>query len=898
MLCRRSTITLIAAFSLSPLAAAPGTVNTILPSITEGSGGLDLEDFDYFANSMCSLGDLDGDGVDDLAVGAMFDDTGAEDAGAVHLLFLNEDSSVRASTKIAHGSGGLSLAEGDAFGRSVAALGDLDGDGVTDLAVGAYFDDAGGAFGSDRGAVHILFLNADGTVKATAKIADGSGSLSLGDDDFFGIGLATLGDLDGDGVTELVVGTAGDNTGGSDRGAIHILFLNQDGSVKVVEKIAHGSGGLALSDGDGFGSSCTSIGDRDGDGIPEIAVGALMDDTGGTTRGAVHIVFLNVDASVKSSSKIAHGTGGLSLADSDAFGTTCASLGDLDGDGIGDLGVGAPGDDTGGGARGAVHLIFLNGNSSVKSLAKIAHGSGALTLDNNENFGFSILPMGDPDDDHIANVAVGAIANFGVSTLLGGIHLLEIGDAPLVVNTLADEFDLPSGATLSLREAIRDADATGEFRTILFDDSLNGATLELDAGRGPLAPSSQSLRITGEGLDGGLTLSGQGQTQLFSLTTATVTVDQMNLRDGFSASGGGICSLDSNSRLVLDRVTLADGNGSTAGGGAVRCSGSLSVTDSTFLENTAEFGGAILVDGLSSRLSVINGTFARNAATGSNDGGGAIFFSGAGALARIRYSTFVENSTNEIGGAIRSDAGVVIVADSLFAGNSAVVESPDYDIGITEAGGIATVDLSDLLNLGDYGGPTPVQPLKPSSTAKGTATHLPLPENDQRGEGFPRTVGTGRDPGAVEGTEETDFQPDGRIGLKSGSQSGNNRYNLSGQGQTAKVTLSGRKKTKSYFTVENDGSITDAIQLRSTPLSKKTLKAKVYRLTGGRTNVTSQLFTSGLALGNLAPGSAIAFQADWSRKSATKKAKQTVKITARSGAGPKSDVIGAKMKSK
>ena len=87
---------------------------------------------------------------------------------------------------------------------------------MADLAVGAQYDDDGG---SDRGAVYVLFLNADGTVRAEQKISDTAGGLTatLNDSDSFGYSVAGVGDVDGDGVADLAVGASADDDGGSDR---------------------------------------------------------------------------------------------------------------------------------------------------------------------------------------------------------------------------------------------------------------------------------------------------------------------------------------------------------------------------------------------------------------------------------------------------------------------------------------------------------------------------------------------------------------------------------------------------------------------------------------------------------------------------------------------------------
>ena len=115
------------------------------------------------------------------------------------------------------------LSDTDLFGESVANIGDLDGDGNTDIVVGADQDDAGGA---DRGAVHIIFLNADGTPKSTVEINDDTANgPTLSDGDQFGVSVANIGDIDSNGTTDIVVGAILDDAGGADRGAVHIIFL-------------------------------------------------------------------------------------------------------------------------------------------------------------------------------------------------------------------------------------------------------------------------------------------------------------------------------------------------------------------------------------------------------------------------------------------------------------------------------------------------------------------------------------------------------------------------------------------------------------------------------------------------------------------------------------------------
>jgi hypothetical protein len=403
------------------------------------SGGPTLSDFDQFGGSLASVGDIDGDGVTDLAAGAILDDTGGMNRGAVYVLFMNTDGTVKSSQKIASGTGGgPTLNNGDRFGRTLASLGDLDGDGVPDLAVGADLDDTGG---SNRGAVYVLFMNSNGTVKSSQKIATGTGGgPTLVDSDRLGSSLTSLGDFDGDGLSDLAAGADGDNTAGIDRGAVHLLLLNADGTVKSSQKIASGlGGGPTLADSDRFGRSLTSLRDVDGDGVTDLAVGAVGDDTGGTDRGAVHMLLMNADGTVKDSQKIASGAnGGPTLSNGDAFGSSAGSLGDLDGDGVTDLAVGAFYDNTGGSDRGAVHVLFLSSDGTVKRAQKIASNTGGgPTLGDNSSFGSSLAFLGDLDGDGIGDMAVGAEREDTGGTNRGAVHVfflaqphLDFGDAP------------------------------------------------------------------------------------------------------------------------------------------------------------------------------------------------------------------------------------------------------------------------------------------------------------------------------------------------------------------------------------------------------------------------------------------------------------------------------------
>ena len=393
------------------------------------NGGLDSGD--NFGAALADIGDLEGDGVRDLAVGAPGDDTNGDNRGAVWVLFMNSDGSVDISSKIAQNVNGFTgnLDNDDRFGSAVAGIGDLNGDGFRDLAVGAPLDDDGG---DDRGAVWILFMNADGTVAGNAKISDQQGGFSgdLDDGDQFGAAVSALGDLDGDGIGDLAVGAPLAQDNGVIKGTVWILFMNADGTVRSTARIADGKGDFSDSvfADDRFGGALAGIGDLDGDGIPDLAVGADQRDAGGSDRGTVWILFLNRNGTVREQMRIASNTGGFEgeLADGDRFGSSIARVGDFNDDGIDDLAVGAAGDDDGGTDRGAVWILFLKTTGKVKGEAKISSTEGKFDrdLDDGDNFGASLAGLGNFNNDQLDDIAVGAPLDDDDETDAGAFYIL------------------------------------------------------------------------------------------------------------------------------------------------------------------------------------------------------------------------------------------------------------------------------------------------------------------------------------------------------------------------------------------------------------------------------------------------------------------------------------------
>jgi len=265
---------------------------------------------DGFGRSASAAGDVNGDGFDDIIIGANGNDTAANSAGAAYVYYGGTAPDTTPDLTL------LGEAVNNYFGIAVSGAGDFDGDGFGDLLVGAYGNTAGGS------------LAGRAYVYRGGPAADGAPDWVLTGNtfDYLGISVARAGDMNGDGADDIVVGTLGLGSlpgraliyhGGTDADATPDLVLTGE------------------APGDHFGISVACAGDVNGDGFSDLVVGADKHDAAGDNAGAAYVFFGGPQLDPVPDRKY------VGEATTSGFGAAVGSGGDGSGDGFDDVLIGA-----------------------------------------------------------------------------------------------------------------------------------------------------------------------------------------------------------------------------------------------------------------------------------------------------------------------------------------------------------------------------------------------------------------------------------------------------------------------------------------------------------------------------------------------------------------------------
>ena len=359
-----------------------------------GATLLGANDRGWVGSAMAPAGDVDGDGQADVLLGDPY--TGRQ-AGAVYMVggpITGRIDLSEARTQF------LGVEEQDWAGVSVAGAGDIDGDGYDDVLIGA---PGHGPPGRPNVGTAYLVLGP----------VTGSFDLSLSDATFVGerpndgagISVSSAGDVDDDGLPDVLVGAQG--SWGADgsvdySGAAYVASGWRRGTMRLRAADARMYGAL---DADSLGNSVDGLGDVSGDGVDDILIAAFVTDENGYNSGSAYVLFGPVAGEIAPSEADAALVGEVQ---DDYAGSSTASAGDVDGDGLQDILIGAPYNDENAERCGAAYLV----HGGVTGTLWLGDADARLYAENRwDHAGTGVSGAGDVNADGHDDLLVGAYGN-------------------------------------------------------------------------------------------------------------------------------------------------------------------------------------------------------------------------------------------------------------------------------------------------------------------------------------------------------------------------------------------------------------------------------------------------------------------------------------------------------
>ncbi len=321
-------------------------ITTAAPALFRGNPG------DWFGARLAS-GDLDGDGLTDIVVSGPYNDLEADKSGVV-AVFSGDTTRFAGVGTLADADALLTGSGVDTeLGWSIDVMDDVDGDGYRDLGVGEFFSDVGGTDSGSAGVIsgNSLYGRAVWTSSAFLVVHGSDAYSRLGYD------VAGVGDTDGDGLEDVVISAYLSDAGSADGGASYLFFGSPGMSREVTDTDADVTF-LGATAGGQLGSTVLGLGDRDGDGLADLLLGAPRSGFGGTAGAGVAEIYSSRDLATWSTAARpvptlrVYGRG-----TDDWLGDEGVGGFDVNADGYADMALGAQQSDEGAPGGGAVYLF-------------------------------------------------------------------------------------------------------------------------------------------------------------------------------------------------------------------------------------------------------------------------------------------------------------------------------------------------------------------------------------------------------------------------------------------------------------------------------------------------------------------------------------------------------------